>query len=78
LKSEIADNIPQPHFQGFGDSQQHIYRRHPKPPFNLSDVNGIQIHLFRQPFLSQTQPFPVFSDTGSQQLSIFLRDHVHP
>jgi len=58
--------------------EQDVNRRHLVAALGLPEVNGIDVHSFRQFFLCQTGGPEVLSNTLSQEPSIILRNHFRP
>jgi len=56
MVSKVSHNVTQPDAKGFGNSQQGLNRNGPVRSLDLAYVNGMQIGLFRQYFLSH-RPF---------------------
>jgi len=73
---KLPNDVAQPDFKSFRDSQKNIHCGHLVTSFDLSEIDRIEINLFGQPLLGQAPQLAVSSDTFSQKLSIFLRDHV--
>ena len=64
---EVSHSIPQPDAEGFGDSQESINRNGPVRSLDLAYVNGVQIGLLRQYFLSHpaslAEPADILADS---------------
>jgi hypothetical protein len=43
--------------------------------FNSADIIRVEISLFREPFLTQMQPFPFFADGGTKNNAVIRRWH---
>jgi hypothetical protein len=43
--------------------------------FNSAEIIRVEIGLFRQPFLAQMKPLPLFADGGPEDNAIIRRRH---
>jgi hypothetical protein len=62
LVLKISHSVPQPDAKGFGDSQESINRNGPVRSLDLAYVNGMQIGLLRQYFLSHRASLAELAD----------------
>lgn len=69
--SKVVNHIPQSDAQRLGYLQQRINGDGPVRAFDLTDINRMQIGLFRQSFLTQSCLLPVQTDVFADQLAVF-------
>jgi hypothetical protein len=62
LPSKFLEQVVHPHIKSFGNSHQGIDANRLFPTLNLTEINRMQISLFRQFFLAHPVSLPVFSD----------------
>jgi hypothetical protein len=73
---KLPNDVAQPDFQSFCDSQKNVHCGHLVATLDLSEIDGIEINFLGKPLLRQASQLTVSPDTFSQKFSIFLRDHV--
>ena len=74
-ESKVVNEIAESHLQSSGNSQKNINRWHLKAPFDLAQVNRIEINFLGQLFLGKARKLPIFPDAIAQQLSISWSNH---
>jgi hypothetical protein len=61
MKSNASEKLGKPEAQGFGDSHEGVDACRLFAAFNLPEVNGMQVGLFRELFLAHFCRLAMFS-----------------
>lgn len=69
--SKFVNQVTRLHAEGFGYPQKRMKADPLLSPLNLTDINGMQIGLFRQPLLTQARCLAVFANGITQNFKLF-------
>jgi hypothetical protein len=69
--SKSTDQIPNFHFQGFGNPQEGVKADPLFAAFDFADVNRMQIRPLGELFLAQSSPLAAFADRFTQNFEMF-------
>ncbi len=62
MRLDIRNQLAQTNAEGFGNPNQRANANRFTPALNFAEINGVQIRLFRQFFLTHSGIFAVFAD----------------